>query len=271
MLVPGKDITVRINNALIVYDDYGSGEIPVIFIHGFPFNKSMWHAQLEFLKSSCRVIAYDIRGYGESTAGTEKASMTLYADDLVNFMDALQISKAVICGLSMGGYIALNAVNRYPDRFQSLILCDTQCIADTPEGREKRYKSIELIESGGIKEYTEGFLKNIFCKESLEKKPELVDFIRKIVLSTTPSTISGTHTALAERWESCSSLESIQVSVLIMCGKEDVITPPVQSEYLKKHISNSTLKIIDRAGHMSNLEQTNEFNEQVGKFLTGVL
>src|SRR5436190_14766841 len=114
MQITGKDISITINGITISYDDLGVGQVPIIFIHGFPFDKSSWQPQVEHLKSSHRVIAYDIRGFGKSTSDTETASITLFADDLIEFMDALEINKAILCGLSMGGYIVLNAVRRYP-------------------------------------------------------------------------------------------------------------------------------------------------------------
>ena len=138
---------IPINNVTICYDDYGDSELPILFIHGFPFDKSTWEPQMEFLKISHRVIAYDIRGFGKSIAGNEKNSISLFADDLVKFMDALAIKKAIVCGLSMGGYILLNAVNRYPEKFEAIILCDTQCIADSPEAKAKRIHTIEKVKN----------------------------------------------------------------------------------------------------------------------------
>ena len=129
---------ISVNGATICYDDFGTGALPVIFLHGFPFDKSSWQPQMEFLRNTYRVIALDIRGFGKSTSGNETKSMSLFADDLIKFMDGLEIDKAIVCGLSMGGFILLNAANRFPERFKALVLCDTQCIADSPEAKEKR-------------------------------------------------------------------------------------------------------------------------------------
>ncbi|MBK5286416.1 MAG: alpha/beta hydrolase, partial [Bacteroidia bacterium] len=110
MLTTGADININLNDITICYDDFGKGVIPILFIHGFPFDKSSWQPQMEFLKNTHRVIAYDIRGFGKSTAGDKKISISLFADDLIKLMDALELQKAIVCGLSMGGYILLNAV-----------------------------------------------------------------------------------------------------------------------------------------------------------------
>ncbi len=268
MRATGNNIEIRVNGITLCYDDEGNGNMPVVFIHGFPFDRLMWQPQVDFLKSSQRVIAYDIRGFGKSGAGAEKASIELFANDLIKLMDGLQISKAIICGLSMGGYIVLNAVSRFPERFEKIILSDTQCIADSSDGREKRFKTIQRIEAGGLSDFTETFVKNIFCKDSLTNKKELVDGIKDTILSTSKQTITGTLAALAERNETCSVLNSISIPALILCGREDGITPPAQAEFLKNNIKNSTLHIIEGAGHMSNLEQADEFNELVKQFIT---
>jgi pimeloyl-ACP methyl ester carboxylesterase len=147
-----------VNGTTLCYDDCGDSEIPILFIHGFPFDKSCWDPQMSFLKRNHRVIQYDIRGFGKSEAGTDEASMTLYADDLILFMDLLGIQKAIVCGISMGGYILMNAVHRFPERFKALVLCDTQCIADSPEARLKRDENIRLIEEGKLLEFANIFI-----------------------------------------------------------------------------------------------------------------
>ena len=137
-----QNLSTKVNNLTLAYNDVGEGDTPVILLHGFPFDKSMWKEQLKSLKSSNRAIAIDIRGFGNSTDEESVLSIDLFGDDLIAFMDKLNIEKAIICGLSMGGYIALNVITRFPKRFEALILCDTQCTADTAEGKEKRYATI---------------------------------------------------------------------------------------------------------------------------------
>lgn len=260
--------TIAVNGATIHFDDLGKGELPIIFIHGFPFNKSSWQPQMAFFQHTHRVIAYDIRGFGASTAGTEKASIQLFAYDLVKFMDGLNIEKAIVCGLSMGGYILLNAVQRFPDRFAALVLADTQCIADSEEARAKRQKSILDIEENGLQPFAEAFVKNVFSEKSLENKLDWVEKIQKIIVSTAVGTVTATLSALAGRAETCSLLSKIKVPTLIICGSEDKVTPVEQSEFLQKGIENSTLNIIEKAGHLSNLEQPAEFNKRLLAFIS---
>ena len=254
----------------ISFEDVGKGAIPFIFIHGFPFDKTSWQPQMDFLKSENRVIAYDIRGFGSSTAGRMKKSMQLFGTDLIKFMDALSIEKAIVCGLSMGGYILLNAVERYPDRFEAIILSDTQCIADSEEAKVKRNKAILQIKAEGLTSFADGFINNVFCQESLDNKKDLVEKVRNMILATSPATVTGTLTALAQRSEMCTSLNKILIPTLIMCGKEDKVTPPSQAEFLQSKIAYSTLQIIEKAGHLSNLEQPEEFNKHLAAFIAAL-
>lgn len=263
----GYNLTNTINSINLSYDDLGEGAVPIIFIHGFPFDRTMWQPQMDFLKASNRVIALDLRGFGESKDEESDLSIELFADDLISFMDTLRIDKAVVCGLSMGGYVALNAVKRYPDRFKGLILADTQCTADSEEAKEKRYNSIDQIMLHGPVAFNEKFIKSVFHKNSLTTKMALVEKLRNVVYSNSENILSMGLTALAERSETCSTLSQISIPTLIICGREDTLTPVAQSESMKASIYGSVLRIIENAGHVSNLEQPLIFNKHVLHFL----
>ncbi|MFL9831530.1 alpha/beta hydrolase [Flavobacterium sp. ST-87] len=266
----GFDLTITVNNFNLSYNDVGEGSVPVIFIHGFPFDKSMWHGQMDFLKSAYRVISFDIRGFGNSIDTDSSLSIDLFAEDLIAFMDELNIEKAVVCGLSMGGYIALNAYQRFSERFEALILADTQCIADTPEVKEKRYEAINEIEVNGTANFNEGFIKKVFYEDSFRNKKEQVEELKKVVFSNPEHVVQRGLKAIAERSESCSVLTEINIPTLIICGKEDSVTPLAQSEAMKESISGATLKVIENAGHVSNLEQKDKFNQHILDFLKAI-
>ncbi|MGM8363233.1 alpha/beta fold hydrolase [Flavobacterium sp. ARAG 55.4] len=266
----GFDLTITVNNFNLSYNDVGEGSVPVIFIHGFPFDKSMWHGQMDFLKSAYRVISFDIRGFGNSIDTDSSLSIDLFAEDLIAFMDELNIEKAVVCGLSMGGYIVLNAYQRFSERFEALILADTQCIADTPEVKEKRYEAINEIEVNGTANFNEGFIKKVFYEDSFRNKKEQVEELKKVVFSNPEHVVQRGLKAIAERSESCSVLTEINIPTLIICGKEDSVTPLAQSEAMKESISGATLKVIENAGHVSNLEQKDEFNQHILDFLKAI-
>ncbi len=265
--IKGFDLTIPVNNFHLSYDDVGDGKIPIIFLHGYPFDKKMWQGQLDFLAASYRLIACDIRGFGKSIDEKTDLSIDLFTEDLITFMDRLNIDKAIICGLSMGGFIALNALKRFPERFQSLILCDSQCIADTVEVKEKRYEIIDEIKSHGVTNFNEGFIKSVFHKDSLTDKKDLVEHLRNIVFSNSENIIMKGLVALAERTQTCSILNDISIPTLIICGREDEVTPLVQSEFMHEKIKGSILQVVENAGHVSNLEQPHEFNIHLASFL----
>lgn len=267
MPTTGLNLQINVNNNLICYDDQGDGSIPIIFIHGFPFDKTMWEQQRDYFKMAHRVIVYDIQGFGRSTCNLEEASMDIFADDLIHLMDALNIKNAVVCGLSMGGFIALNAIKRYPQRFAGLILCDTQCIADTADTREKRMDTIRQIENSGLYEFTKSFIPNIFHEKTIKENKNLVRRIDAIIMSNNEKTVIKGMKALASRMETCSTLSTISVPTLIICGSDDKITPVVQSEKMLESIPNATMKVIEEAGHLSNMEQPDEFNHHLENFL----
>ena len=267
----GNNIEITVNDLTVSYNDEGESGAPVIiFIHGFPFNKSMWDKQFKALKENYRVIAYDVRGHGNSDAGKGDFSIELFANDLLSFMDALKIDKAMLCGLSMGGYIALNAVENYPDRFDALILSDTTCVADTPEVKEKRMKAIDSIKKAGVEKYAEESIKNLFVPESLSTKKEEIAAVREMIVNTSKQSLYKTLKAFYERKETCSKLHDINVPVLIVVGKEDKITPPEAAQMMHEKIEDSVLYITEQAAHLSNIENPFDFNNQLEEFFSTV-
>ncbi len=271
MNITETNVTMIINNLSVCYSDEGPAEAPiVIFIHGFPLNKTMWDSQLEALNDEYRVIAYDIRGHGGSDAGYEVFSIDLFANDLISFMDCLKIKKAVICGLSMGGYIALNAIGHFPERFDALILSDTQCFADTPAVREDRLMAIENIKTNGLEDFAHESIKNLFAPVSLLSKETEIASVREMIVNTSKLSIFNSMHALAIRKDTSCVLLGIKVPVLILVGDEDKITPFEMAESMHKKINGSQLSIIEHAGHLSNMDNPFEFNYQIRKFISSV-
>ena len=264
----GNKINITINNLTVSYSDHGPDDAPVIiFIHGFPLNKSMWNIQVEALKENYRVIAYDIRGHGNSDAGIDEFFIELFVIDLLRLMEKLKIEKSILCGLSLGGYIALHAVLKHPDRFDGLILNDTQCIADTPEIKENRCNAIISIKEKGVEQYADEIIKKLFAQETFTKNKNVVDAVKEMIISTQKQSLCNTLHALAERKETCDQLPEINIPVLIMVGEEDKITPIAAAQQMHEKILNSKLEIIQQAGHLSNLENPTAFNTHLVNFL----
>jgi len=263
-----NSFSLTINNHKVNYTDEGKYGAPVIiFIHGFPFNMSIWNRQVESLRNYCRVITYDIRGFGNSDAGTEDFTVDLFAKDLISLMDALKIEKTIVCGLSLGGYIALNAYKNYPGRFSALILSDTTCKADTSEAKEKRIKAIENIKTNGAEKYADESIKNLFAPESFNNKVKEIDAAREMIMKTPVQSLCKGLFALSVRTETCSILKKINLPVLILVGEEDIITPPAAAKFMHDKIKSSILEVLEHAGHLSNMENSEVFNNHLMRFI----
>jgi len=265
---PRFNTKIAVNGHELCYCENGPELGPtLIFIHGFPFNQTMWHNQVVALQKNYRVLTYDLRGFGSSSAGEDEFSIDLFAEDLICFMDALQIKKAIICGLSIGGYIAMNAIEKYLNRFEALILCDTQCIFDTPEVKENRFLAIEVIQNKGIEKFANDTIKMLFAKESYFTKVSEINTIRQMIFSNSKEVIINTLMALANRKETCSKLQHVQIPVLILVGSEDRLTPTDAAAYMNAKLFDSKMIVIEQSGHLSNIENPEQFNNELKKFL----
>lgn len=242
--------------------------VPIVLIHGFPFSHEMWEPQIEALQKQFRVIAYDLRGHGKSGVGDGQYVLEFFVDDLVGLLDYLKIEKAVLCGLSMGGYIALRATERNSERVKALILADTQARADSNETKLRRAAAIKSVKVNGVNQYADSFVQSVFTPQSLSSRSEAVEKIRRIIRSNSPEGICGALLALLSRTDTTEALSRINVPTLIMVGENDALTPPSASKEMQSRIATSLLHLIVHAAHMSNLENSKEFNKHLLDFLT---
>lgn len=221
-------------------------------------------------KKRLRIITYDLRGHGKSDVGDGQYTIELFVDDLMALLDYLKLTKAILCGFSMGGYIALRAIERNPDRFSALVLCDTMSAADSTEAKLRRANTIKQIKREGVERFAEGFLKAVFARQTFDAKPEIIDEIKRTILSNSPLGICGALLAMAGRTDTTEGLSKINVPTLILVGEHDAVTPPSAAKSMHERIPNSKLYLIDNAGHMSNLENPSVFNEHLTRFLEGI-
>ncbi len=256
-----------INGIKMHYIDVGNPDaLPVVLIHGMTFDHRSWYPQIEILKQNYRVIAYDIRGHGKTGVGDGHYTYKLFVNDLIALLDYLEVNEAVLCGLSMGGAIAIRAFEIHPERIKVLVLCDTRSEADSNETKYWREDSIESIKQNGLEKFADEFIKAIFAPGFKEKSNE-VELIKNTILSSSPLGICGTLLAQAARTDMTHVLPEINVPTLIMIGENDNFTPFESSKLMHKGIFDSELKIIPEAGHVSNLENTDKFNEYLLEFL----
>ncbi len=226
---------------------------------------------MERLPEGVRAVAYDVRGHGNSSVGDGQFSLEFLVDDLIGLLDHLNVEKVILCGLSMGGYIALRAVERHPERFMGLVLCDTQSHADTNEAKIKRANAIRLIKNGGIKEFADNFINLILAKKTVSENNKIVEQLRDMILHNDPLGVCGTFMALGARTDTSQSLPSFSLPVSIVVGENDALTPPSMSDFMHRKIPRSELNSIPAAGHMSNMENAEAFNEVLYRFVANVM
>ncbi|HEX8091969.1 MAG TPA: alpha/beta fold hydrolase [Blastocatellia bacterium] len=257
---------IEINKINIDYRDEGAG-IPVIFIHAFPLNQSMWDEQLAGLKNHCRVITIDLRGFGKSDAPDGPHSMDQMASDVRGLMAALDIDRAVLAGLSMGGYVSLAFYRNYPEAIRGLVLADTRATADAREARERRLKSAEKAEREGARAIADDMTPLLLGRSTVESRTSIVERVRAMIEANSPHAIAAAQRGMAERLDSTAILAGIDFPTLIIVGAEDKLTPVAEAEALRARIGGSRLRVIESAGHLSNMEQPAQFNSIMIEFI----
>jgi 3-oxoadipate enol-lactonase len=261
--------TANINGIDIAYTDQGSGT-PLVLIHGYPLSRAMWDAQVQGLSSRARVIAIDLRGHGESQAPIWITTVDTYADDVCGLLDHLSIDKAVICGFSMGGYVAFAFLRKYPERVRGLILAVTRPQPDAPEGKAARFQSALTAQKSGAGAIAEAMIGRLLSQKSMDERPELVAKVRGIMESTPIQGIAGDLMAMAERPDSVEMLSSIRVPTLVVVGEMDGLTPPADAQLMAERIPGAKLEVIPGAAHLANMEEPQHFDRVVEEFLAGV-
>jgi 3-oxoadipate enol-lactonase len=244
--------------------------LPVVFVHGMTFDHEMWQPQIELLRETCHVVAYDFRGHGKSEAGDGQFTYRQLVEDLIALLDHLGIHRAVLCGLSMGGAISLRTIEMFPQRVRALILCDTTGNPDSNQSKYWREKAIQSIKQEGLRSFADDFLKSIFAPSTFETHPDIIERMRHTIVSSSPLGIRGALLAQAARTDLNPALPNIGVPTLIMVGEEDSLTPPAIAQAMHESIKGSELRIIPNAGHMSNLENTEAFNKHLLEFLRNI-
>jgi 3-oxoadipate enol-lactonase len=259
-----------ISSVRLYTTDQGQG-MPVLLVHGFPLDHSMWDAQLEPLAEQWRVIAPDLRGFGHSPAASGTVTMEQMADDLAQLLDTLGISEPVVLvGLSMGGYVAFQFWRKYPQRLRALVLCDTRAIADSPEAAQGRHTLAEKTEKEGTAPVAAAMMPKLFAPHSLETAKEATEAVRQSILNNQPAGVAAALRGMAARPDMTASLPAIAVPTLVIVGQEDAISTVDEMRGIAKAIGGAEFVVIPHSGHMTPVESPAEFNEAIEQFLTRV-
>jgi 3-oxoadipate enol-lactonase len=261
-------VIAPVNGIHLSYDDIGTG-LPIVFLHAFPLDRSMWAPQVGALVRQGRCIAPDLRGFGASAAAAPY-SMDQYADDVAVLFDAVGLEPAVVVGLSMGGYIAFAFWRRHRAKVRAFVLADTRAGADTDEGREKRRRLIEVARSRGGGTVAEMQIGSMVGETTRQRRPQVVETVRAMIAAAPVDGIVGALEAMMARPDSTPTLATIDVPVLIVVGEEDTLTPPREAQSMHEQIRGSRLEVLSQAGHICNLERPAAFNHVLSEFVEGV-
>jgi pimeloyl-ACP methyl ester carboxylesterase len=249
------------------FDDVGAGPA-VVLLHAFPLARAMWRPQVEALQGDYRLITPDLRGFGGSRASADVPSVETMADDVAALLDELKVAGPVVLGgLSMGGYVALAFARRHPARLRGLVLADTKADADDAAGRANRDRLIALAEKDGARAVIDQMLPKLLGADTTARRPEVVEEVRGIASRQNVAGIVGALKGLRDRPDANPGLGAIRVPTLVLVGRDDTLTPPAKSEEMASRIPNARLVVLDRAGHLSNLEQPGPFNAALRSFL----
>lgn len=252
---------------VVGYEERGAG-VPLVLIHGYPLNRTIWKAQWEGLADVARVIAPDLRGFGESGMPAGAVDIGTYADDVRELLDALGIrGRAVIAGLSMGGYVALAYLNRYPMHVGGLILANTKATPDSMEGRAGRDRSIAVAKDKGTAAIAEAMLPKMFSPQTYNTRAALVAEGKAIMESATVPGIVAALEAMRERPDATGTLLESATPTLVIAGADDQLMTAADANTMKQSARDSTLVTIPAAGHLSPMEQPEAFNAAVRDFL----
>jgi len=250
---------------------YGDNKNPaLIFVHGFPFDSTMWLKQIKHFKEKYYCVAYDIRGLGNSDTGDGQYTMDSHVDDLFSVMDLLNPEKPVLAGLSMGGYVALRAAEREENKFSKLILLDTKSDADTNQGKFNRYNGVKKINTEGLDTFISFFIPNCFRDKFKTEEFDQYETYMITAKRSNPTGVKGCLISMQGRSSATEYLPSIKIPVLVLCGEDDKLTPVEEMRLMASKINNAEFKIVPDAGHISPVENHGFINSEIEKFLLKV-
>jgi pimeloyl-ACP methyl ester carboxylesterase len=259
--------TVRCGDVDLAVLDEGKGD-PLLLVHGFPLDHTMWARQIAEFTSTHRVIAPDLRGFGRSGVMSGTATMEQMADDLAALLDGLAVPGTVtLCGLSMGGYVAWQFWKRHAARLGRLVLCDTRAVADTPDAAAGRLKTAEKVTTEGSRVVAGAMLPKLFAAGTAAKQPELVAAVERTMRAASPAGIAAALRGMAARPDVTAWLPQIDVPALVAVGEEDQISPPDEMRAIAAALPAARFVLIADAGHMAPLENPTAFNAALREFL----
>jgi 3-oxoadipate enol-lactonase len=260
---------IKSGDAEIAYRVLGEGPA-VVLLHPFPANHEFWLPVADILSTRYRLILPDLRGHGDSEIGDGPAIMKKHAADIFAVMDDAEVGRAPLIGVSIGGYALFEFWREQRGRITSLGLCNTKASADGAEARAGRLQAANDVMERGTEPFFESMIPRLLGKSTRELRPDLVEGALRMMRKMSPEDVAQVQRGMAERPDSVDTLKTINVPVLLMTGKEDILTGVQEAELMHQHISNSRLRVIPKAGHYSPWEQPEDASKVLRQFLDGV-
>ena len=240
----------------------------LVLLHAFPLDRRMWAAQVGELAEVARVVTLDLPGFGASRDTRVRPDLDAWADAVESSLaELIGEEPVVLCGLSMGGYVALRIADRHPGRLEGLILADTRAGADSTEGAEAREQAIDHVNRHGVEALADQLIPKLFSPEA---DREATSFARELALDQAPEAVTGALQAMRDRPDSTAVLDDLRVPALIIVGEVDELTPPAEAESMARRIGNAWLVKIPGAGHLTNIEAPEQFNAAIKGFLAAM-
>ena len=262
--------SVAIDGITIGFDDEGSGE-PLVLVHGHPFDRSMWRPQIEyFSRSGWRMIAPDLRGYGESTVVPGTTPLETFARDIAALLDHLGVDGMVLGGISMGGQIVMEFHRLFPERIRALVLADTSPQAETEDGKRLRNDTADRLLREGMGPYAEEALPKMIAPANIEALPAVAEHVLAMMRRSSREGAAAALRGRAERPDYVEMLGRFAVPTLVVVGRDDEFTPVSDARLMQERIPDPMLVVVDGAGHLPNLERPTEFNAALERFLGSV-
>ncbi len=250
------------------YTEQGQGA-PLVLLHGFPFNSSLWRHQARSLGDICRVIMPDLRGFGQSEVTEGIYDMDVLAQDVLQLLDRLGIEKAAIMGHSMGGYVTLALWRLAPERFSALGLIASHVWADSEAQLQAREQLIAQVLEHGASAAAQAMLPRLFARKPSADEP-IQEQARAMMLEARPASLVGALRGMMRRPDSSDLLSQISVPTLLLCGDSDPIVPTKRAEEMARQLKNAMLVVVEKAAHMPMLEQPQATALAMRTFLNSV-
>jgi len=256
---------VRIDGFDAAFDRTPGAGAPLVLVHGFPLDRTVWDWQSRALAG---VIAPDLPGFGESALRPGPPSIDAYADAVGALLDRLDVERAVVGGVSMGGYVALAFARRSPERVKGLVLVDTRAGADSAEAKRGRDETAAFVRAHGCAALADRMLPKLLAPRSLRDAAPLAARLSEMIASQPREGVVEALAAMRDRPDSTELLAKIDVPTLVVAGAEDALIPPAESRAIADAVRGARLEIIPDAGHLPNYERPASFNDVVLKFLS---